>query len=127
LHVYDAATAIVAALDRPDTAAGQVFNVGESGSYSMRGWMRLILEAAGHRAELVAVPDAALPPDLRLTRTFPQHFLFTSAKAMSMLDWHPTETAAAVASSVRWHLENPPTNGEPRDLVADDAALARAI
>jgi len=127
LHVDDAATAIVAALDRPSAVSGEVLNVGESGSYSMRGWMRLILQAAGQHAELVAVPDDALPSDLRLTRTFSQHFLVTSGKAMSVLDWHPRESAAAVISSVRWHLQNPPANGDARDFAADDAALARAI
>ena len=37
VHVDDVASAIVAAIDRPDIAAGQVFNIGESGSYSMAG------------------------------------------------------------------------------------------
>ena len=48
-------------IDRPDVAAGQVFNIGESGSYSMRGWMRLILAAAEHDAELVRVADDCRP------------------------------------------------------------------
>jgi hypothetical protein len=96
----------------------------ERGSYSMRGWMRLILAAAGHDAELVRVAEGALPPDLRLTRAMSQHFVASSAKAMSRLDWTPTPTAAAVASSVRWHLENPPAEGDAPDFAADDAVLA---
>jgi nucleoside-diphosphate-sugar epimerase len=124
VHVDDVSSAILAALDRPDVAAGHVFNIGESESYSMRAWMRLILGAAGHDAELVRVADGALPPDLRLTRAMSQHFIASSAKAMSLLDWTPTPTAAAVASSVRWHLENPPAEGEAPDFAADDAALA---
>ncbi|HEY7175318.1 MAG TPA: NAD-dependent epimerase/dehydratase family protein, partial [Micromonosporaceae bacterium] len=127
LHIDDAAAAIVAALDRPDVVTGQVLNIGESGSYSMLAWIRLILEAAGHRAELVHVPDGVLPSDLRLTRAVPQHFLFTSAKAMSLLDWRPAESAAAVASSVRWHLAHPPADGDVTDFAADDAALAAVI
>jgi nucleoside-diphosphate-sugar epimerase len=124
LHVDDAASAIVAALNRPTVAAGQVFNIGESGSYSMRAWMRLILSAAGHDVKLVRVPDEVIPADLRLTRVVSQHFIATSAKAMSLLDWTPTESAVAVASSVRWHLDHPPADRDATDFAADDAALA---
>lgn len=124
VHVADVASAILAALDRTDVAAGQAFNIGESGSYSMRAWMRLILAAAGHDAELVRVADGALPPDLRLTRAMSQHFIASSAKAMSLLDWTATPTAAAVESSVLWHLENPPVESDAPDFAADDAVLA---
>jgi nucleoside-diphosphate-sugar epimerase len=123
IHVDDVADAILAVIDRPDVAAGQVFNIGESGSYSMRAWMRLILEAAEHDAELVRVADDAIPPDMRLTGALSQHFITSSAKAMSLLNWTPRPTAAAVASSVRWHLANPPTDRDAPDVAADDAAL----
>lgn len=126
LHVDDAAAAVLAALDRPDAAAGEVFNVGEHESYSMRGWIRLILAAAGHDAELVQVADVLLPADMRLAGTRSQHFLATSAKARTLLDWVPMETAAAVAKSVRWHLDHPPTDRDGLDFAADDAALAGA-
>src|SRR6266542_3761008 len=69
LHVDDTARAILAALDQPSVAAGQVFNIGEAQAYSVRAWMRLILDAAGHSAELVRVPEENLPADLGLTRT----------------------------------------------------------
>jgi nucleoside-diphosphate-sugar epimerase len=124
IHVDDAASAILAAIDRPEAAAGQVFNIGEAGSYSMRAWMRLILAAAEHDAELVRVADDAIPPDMRLTGALSQHFITSSAKAMSLLAWKPAPTAAAVASSVRWHLGNPPADGDAPDFTADDAALA---
>jgi len=124
IHVDDAASAILAAIDRPDVAAGQVFNIGEAGSYSMRAWMRLILAAAEHDAELVRVADDAIPPDMRLTGALSQHFITSSAKAMSLLDWKPMPTTTAVASSVRWHLEHPPADSDAPDFAADDAALA---
>jgi nucleoside-diphosphate-sugar epimerase len=126
LHVDDAASAVVAALDRPEVAAGEVFNVGESGSYAMRAWMRLILRAAGHEAQLVTVPDHLLPDDMRLTRTQSQHFLVTSAKAMTVLDWKPADSAEGVAASVRWHLGHLPADRDVSDFTADDAALASA-
>jgi len=121
--VDDAADAAIAALDRPAAAAGQVFNVGEATTWSIRGWLRAILAAAGHEAELVRVPDAVLPDDLRLTRAIPQHLLVTSRKATELLDWHPRDPGDRLVDSVRWHLANPPTDAST-DFTADDAALA---
>jgi nucleoside-diphosphate-sugar epimerase len=123
LHVDDAALAVLAVLDRPAVASGQVFNIGEGSSYSVLGWIRLILAAAGHSAELVPVPQDRLPADLRLTRLISQHLLVSSAKATRLLDWHPEDPAASVARSVRWHLAHPPSP-DPGDFGADDEALA---
>jgi nucleoside-diphosphate-sugar epimerase len=78
LHVDDAALAVVAALDWPAVAAGEVFNVGEAATYSVRARMEVIMSEAGRATELVRVPDDALPPDLRATRAHSQHLLTRS-------------------------------------------------
>jgi nucleoside-diphosphate-sugar epimerase len=130
LHVDDAAAAVLAALDRPEAAAGQVFNVGEAASYPVRGWMRLILDAAGEAGaepvELVRVPDDALPADLQITRGHPQHVLVGSGRAGRLLGWAPEDPATAVARSVAWHLAHPPADAST-DFTADDRALDRAL
>lgn len=126
LHVDDAAGAVLAVLDRPGVAAGEVFNVGEAVSFSVLGWMRTILSAAGHVAELVRVPDGTLPTDLRLTRAHRQHLLLSSRKAMELLQWEPEDPRAAVPRSVRWHLAHPPAD-VPSDFGADDQAMAQAF
>ncbi|MFE0591014.1 NAD-dependent epimerase/dehydratase family protein [Micromonospora echinospora] len=123
LHVDDVAEAVLAALDRPQSARGELFNLGESVTYPVRGWLRLILDAAGHDAELVRVPDERVPDDLWLTRRLAQHVLVDSGKAGRLLDWRPTDPATAVARSVRWHLDHPPAEA-PADFTADDRALA---
>jgi nucleoside-diphosphate-sugar epimerase len=125
LHVDDAADAALAALDRPGAAAGQVFNVGEAATWSVRGWMRNILAAADHDAELVRVPDNELPEELRLTRAVPQHLLASSRKATELLGWHPADPVARLVDSVRWHLAHPPPDAST-DFTADDAALGCA-
>jgi nucleoside-diphosphate-sugar epimerase len=125
VHVDDVASAVLAALDAPDAAAGQIFNVGESGSFSMDGWMRLILSAADSKAEMVRVTESELPPDMRMTRSNPQHLIASSAKAQALLGWRPCEAASSVASSVAWHLANPPRQAST-DFAADDEALAHA-
>jgi NAD(P)-dependent dehydrogenase (short-subunit alcohol dehydrogenase family) len=45
--------------------------------------------------------DAALPPDLRLTRETVQHLFVTSDKARKLLNWQPEDAAAPVARPVR--------------------------
>jgi nucleoside-diphosphate-sugar epimerase len=59
VYVRDVARAIRLALETP-TASG-VMNVCEERTYSMRMWAQLILDAAESEAQLVRVPDDALP------------------------------------------------------------------
>ena len=123
LHVDDAATAILAALDQPEKAAGQAFNIAESATYPVNGWIRAVLAAAGHEAELVRVPDDALPPDLRLTRGIEQQFVVSTVKAAETLGWVPTD---GIARSTAWHLANPPADPDA-DFSADDKALDASV
>lgn len=61
---------MLAALDSRaggDQLAGLALNLGETSTVTVRGWYTQILRAAGSAAELTAVPDRALPPDLALT------------------------------------------------------------
>jgi nucleoside-diphosphate-sugar epimerase len=125
LYIDDAATSVLAALDRFDRAGGEVFHVTEEASYPVGAWMRAILAVAGHEAELVRVPDDLLPGDLALTAGIEQHLLASSAKATRLLGWHPTGLDEAIGRSVRWHLENPPTAGDT-GFAADDEALTKA-
>jgi UDP-glucose 4-epimerase len=85
--------------------------------------MRQVLTAAGHDAELVTVPDDAVPHDLRFSRGRSQHLLSDSHRATELLGWHPSDPADSIARSVAWHLAHPPANPDP-DFEPDDAALA---
>jgi nucleoside-diphosphate-sugar epimerase len=123
-YVGDVAAAVAAALGAA-AASGQVFNVGEPVLRPVLGWMRQILAAAGHDADLVQVPPAALPDDLELTRDRPQHVLADSGKIIRMLGWQPAPAEEGIARSVAWHLAHPPADADP-DFAADDMALAAA-
>lgn len=120
VHIDDVATAVVAALDNPQE--GQIFNVASPSTHTVGGWMRAILAAAGHGAELVRVAEEALPDDLRITRAFEQQPLISSAKAVRVLGWRPGDLDEAIRTSVRWHLDNPPAD-PVQDFSADDEAL----
>lgn len=122
-YVGDVASAVLAALDRPAAAAGQVFNVGDLATDTVRDYARRILSAAGHDAELVTVPEAYLPEDLESTRGTAQHLLVDSGKAAAVLGWRPTDPASTVPVSVAWHLAHPPADAS-QDFSPDDRALA---
>jgi nucleoside-diphosphate-sugar epimerase len=122
-YVGDVATAVLAALDNPSTAAGQVFNVGDPATDTVRDYARRILAAAGHEAELVTVPDQHVPEDMDLTKSIAQHLLADSRKAMTRLGWRPTDPAETIPISVRWHLGHPPADPD-QDFSPDDRALS---
>lgn len=123
IHVDDAANAVIAALDSQH-ARGEVFNIGETTTATMRTWIEQILATADHSAELVQVPPDRLPADLVMTGSFTQHMLFSSDKARRILGWQPQDAAERVRQSVQWHLANHSSAGEG-DFSADDAALGR--
>src|ERR1700685_381096 len=95
------AAAVLAAVGS-EAAAGQVLNIGEPGSRCMLGCARQILAAAGHEAELVAVPGDVLPGDMWPTAGHLQHLLVDSAKARQLLGWQPAPSQHGLAASVRW-------------------------
>lgn len=120
--VHDVARGIRGAVESPDTQ-GEIFNLGESRTYPIGQWAQMILDAAGSSAELVRVPSAKLPPDLAITGTIPQHLLVASSKAQEMLGWRDTDHREALATSVAWHLANPPERAAA-DFTADEDALS---
>jgi nucleoside-diphosphate-sugar epimerase len=109
-----------------DAAAGEILNLGERRTSTIRAWYEQILAATGAQASLVPIGDAALPPDLGLSGTVRQHLLVDSSKARDMLGWVHADPSETVPRSVRWHLEHPPAESDP-DFSADDAALASAV
>jgi nucleoside-diphosphate-sugar epimerase len=120
--VRDIATGIRLALEA-DAAVGEVLNLCETPTWSMRLWAQRILEAAGSDAELVRVDESCLPDDLRLTASLSQHLLVDASKARALLGWRHADPADTVRRSVRWHLDHPPTETD-EGFEADDWSLA---
>ncbi len=124
-YVGDVASAVLAALDRPEAAAGQVFNVGDLATDTVLDYARRILFAADWESSLVAVPESVVPDDMESTKSTPQHFLVDSRKAAAVLGWQPSDPARTIPVSVRWHLAHPPSEAN-EDFSPDDRALAAA-
>jgi nucleoside-diphosphate-sugar epimerase len=89
----------------------------------MAMWSRMILEAAGSNAELVRVADDALPEDLKPTGTMTQHIAASAHRARTLLGWTTSDPGETLRTTVRWHLDHPPTDADT-DFSADDLALA---
>lgn len=104
---------------------GAVLNVGYRRTVTVEQWARKVLAAAGSSAQLVRVPDAAVPADLAISRTFKQHMIVESSRARHLLGWRETDYDEAIVTSVRWHQANPPAEPDA-DFAADDEAFAAA-
>lgn len=124
VYVRDVARFAALCLERPQ-AAGEVFNVCEDRTYSMRMWSEMILRAAESDARFVRVPDEALPEDLAETGTMSQHIACSARKAREMLGWTTSDPFEMLRTTVRWHLAHPP-EAQDHDFGADDRALAHA-
>ena len=120
-YVRDIARAIRLALEA-QAALGEALNLSDDKTYSVRMWAQMILAAAGSDAELVRVADDRLPEDLKGTGTVGQHILASAARARGLLGWQPTDPAAALRTTVRWHLEHP-LEAPDVDFASDDWAL----
>jgi nucleoside-diphosphate-sugar epimerase len=124
VYVGDVAAAVSLAL--ANDHRGEAFNVVERVTAPYRLFAEQILKAAGASGvELVRVADEELPPDLELTGVLSQHLQTDSAKARAMLGWQESDPAEMLRRSVRWHLDNPPSENGP-DWSADEAALSTA-
>lgn len=120
-YVGDIANGICLALES-QTVAGEVFNLAQAPTPSMRLWAEQILQVAGSSAELVRVPDDAVPDDMRLTASQSQHLLADAAKARRVLGWSHGDPLEGLRQSVAWHLQNPPPEWDA-DFHRDDEAL----
>jgi UDP-glucose 4-epimerase len=107
-----------------DTARGEIFNLAETPTSTMRAWVEQIVVATGATIELVEVPDDALPPDLGSTGTIQQQIVVDSTKAARLLGWTHADPMLGVRRSVRWHLAHPPAQAS--DDFSEDARALKA-
>ncbi len=121
VYVRDVGVAARLCLETP-ASAGEVLNICEDRTYSMRMWARMILDAAGSDAELVRVAGDRLPSDLSETGDVAQHIATSGHKARRLLGWRTSDPFATLQATVRWHLDHPPAASD--DFSADDSALA---
>lgn len=124
-YVDEVAGAVLAVLDAPAAAGGEVFNICESETVSMRRWCEQILAAAGaQHTQLISVPDSEVPDDLRFSVPRRHQLLMSPTKAERLLGWRHRDAEETIEASVRWHLAHPPADNA--EFAKDDAALKSA-
>lgn len=132
-YTENLAHALLCAVDRPDAAAGQIFNVGDQEVLTVRQVVELCADALGADLDLVSLPhDLALPARPMLTQPLPTHRVLDLTRLTTDLGYRDRVPArVAVGTTARWLAANPPAPGgteetvltDPFDYAAEDALM----
>ncbi|MEX5637151.1 epimerase [Parafrankia sp. FMc2] len=115
----NAAAYLLAAVDRPEAAAGEIFNVGDRDQLTVRQWVEVCAAAAGGSLRPVSLPFELAGPGRGL---FPlshdSHLLVDTHKAVARLGYtEPVPAVRALTDTVRWYVEHPPDESAAGHLV----------
>ncbi|UGQ11128.1 NAD-dependent epimerase/dehydratase family protein [Yinghuangia sp. ASG 101] len=115
----NAAAHLLAAVDRPEAAAGEIFNVGDRDQFTVRQWVEICAAAAGGALRPVSMPfDLAGPGRGLFPVAHDAHLLVDAHKAADRLGYvEPVPAARALADTVRWYLDHPPDERAAGNLV----------
>jgi nucleoside-diphosphate-sugar epimerase len=128
------AHAVLLAVDRPDAAAGKVFNAGDEEVLSVRQVIELVAATLSHPLEIVSMPyKIATPARPLLTQPLPTHRVLDLSRVRHDLGYGDVVPArTAIARTARWLAEHPCEAGgmeetvltDPFDYEAEDALIA---
>jgi nucleoside-diphosphate-sugar epimerase len=123
MHGYagNVAAAVLAAVDRPQASAGQIYNCGDERQYTLRQVAQIIAAEVGWTGEILSAPAAAGVMRGYLPRGRIDHRVYDLTKLRTELDYRdPVPPKEAIASTVAWYLANPPeAGGEVEKALAD--------
>jgi nucleoside-diphosphate-sugar epimerase len=131
----NAAAHVLAAVDRPGVAAGQVYNCGDPFDWSMRQWVEATVELLGGSLEVVAIPsDVAVEAAttlLPLGGTTATHSVMSTAKARRDLGPSLVDPLDALRELVSWYRSRPdldpgagPAFTDRFDYAGEDALIS---
>ena len=139
-YAENIAHAVLLAADRPDAAAGQVYNCGDADALTLRQIVDVVADALDHRWEVVSIPYELAPCARPLVgQPTNTHRVFDLTKLKTELGYTDVVAAAdAFAHTARWLREHPPQPGgseernlqDPFDYAAEDelvSAWAQAL
>ena len=121
-YTENLAHAVLLAVDRPDAAAGKVFNAGDEEVLSVRQVIELVAAALDHRLEIVSMPyEIAIPARPLLTQPLPTHRVLDLTRVRHDLGYRDLVPArAAIAHTARWLVEHPCEPGGMEETVLTD-------
>jgi len=127
--VENVAAAITLAIISPQ-AAGRIYNVAETESFSDLEWAQHVGRVAGWSGSVIAMPKEQTPAHLRIPYNAAQHWTASSARIRQELGYlEPISLDAGLARTIAWERANPPSFIDPNqfDYAAEDAALSARI
>ena len=130
------AHAVLCAVDRPEAAAGKVFNCADDRQLTLHQMAELVARAVGHQWEIVGLPAALAMPAWPMIYTDPRgsfHRLYDTGAVKRDLGYRDVVPAVdAVGATVRWYVDRRDTLaakiesrlGDPFDYDAEDRLVA---
>ena len=109
-YAENAAHALLSAIDNP-AANGQIYNVAEERTFTLREWAQVIAKEMGHEFEYIDMPWAIAKPSMPFA-TSERHLVMDITKIKKELGYHDVIPAReGLKRTVQWLLENRPENG----------------
>lgn len=121
-YTENLAHAVLCGIDRPEDAAGRIFNCGDDEVLSIRQVVELVCAALDHDMELVSMPfDLAVPAHPLVAQPSPTHRVLDTSLLRDRLGYRDVVPAReAVARTARWLVANPIAAGAPEEIVLTD-------
>lgn len=121
-YTENLAHAVLCGIDRPEQAAGHVFNCGDDEVLSIRQVVEIVCDTLGHGMELVSMPfDLAVPAHPLVAQPSPTHRVLDTSLLRDRLGYCDLVPAReAVARTARWLAANPIEPGAPEEFVLTD-------
>ena len=106
----NAAHALLLAIDHPESG-GQIYNVAEERTLSLREWVEVIADEMGHKFEYVDMPWAYAKPS-HMWATSEHHVVLDNTKIKKELSYQDVVPAKeGLKRTVQWFLEHRPEPG----------------
>jgi nucleoside-diphosphate-sugar epimerase len=127
-YVENVAAATALAIKNP-LAIGRIYNLGDAITPSWADWIRQVGRACNWRGQVVAVPEARLPPHLSEDLDFSQHWTVDTTRIRAELGYvEPVALEEAMQRAIQWERNNAPAFDPSKfDYIAEDAAIANHL
>lgn len=131
-YAVNMAHAVLCAVDRPEAAAGQIFNCGDDTQLTMRQMADVVAHTVGHEWEILSLPARVAVPAWYMNYTDPKgswHRLYGTTKLQQRLGYRDVvDPVAGLATTSQWYLDRKDTHaediekrlGDPFDYAAED-------
>ncbi len=122
MFVENAAHAVLLAVDHIDRSAGRAYNVTDDYQLTVAQVAELVMEEAGHRMELISMPDAAARPARSIIQNDSDHHRVVDASRIrSELGYQDlVDPIEAHRRTIRWQLEHLARDSSEVDRVLED-------